>query len=201
MTVINNIEIDVIHLERNEIKDAIRNNDPIEEKLNVIIVISNPCFYAKRYLLANEFKVRMEDEENVNLYIVELAYGTQKYYVTDKNNKNHLQLRGEVPLWHKENMINIGINKLLPKNWKAIAWIDADIEFESVTWATDTLKILNGCKDIVQLYSHCVDMDRNKLTMTVFNSFGYQYTKKNSYTSKGPNYWHPGFAWACTRTA
>jgi hypothetical protein len=201
MTVINNIEIDNIQLERNEIKEAIRNNDPIEEKLNVIIVVSNPCIYARRYLLANEFKKRMEDEEHVNLYVVELTYGDQKYYVTDNKNKNHLRLNCEVPLWHKENMINIGIKKLLPKNWKAVAWIDADIEFESVTWALDTLKILNGCKDILQLYSHAVDMDREKLTMSVFNSFGYQYTKKNQYTAKGLNYWHPGFAWACTRKA
>ena len=199
MTVINNIEIDNIHLERNEIKDAILNNEPIEEKLNVIIVISNPCIYARRYLLANQFKKRMETEENVNLYVVELTYGNQKYYVTDNNNKNHLRLNCEVPLWHKENMINIGIKRLLPKKWKAVAWVDADIEFESVTWALDTLKILNGCKDIVQLYSHALDMNKHKLTMSVFNSFGYQYTKKNSYTSKGLNYWHPGFAWACTR--
>jgi hypothetical protein len=201
MTVINNIEIDNIHLERNEIKEAILNNQPIEEKLNVIIVVSNPCTYAKRYLLANQFKKRMEFEENVNLYVVELTYGNQKYYVTDNNNKNHLRLNCEVPLWHKENMINIGIKRLLPKNWKAVAWIDADVEFESVTWALDTLKILNGCKDIVQLYSHSLDMNKHKLTMSVFNSFGYQYTKKNQYTSKGLNYWHPGFAWACTRKA
>lgn len=199
MTVINNIEIDCINLKRNEIKDAIINNDQIEDKLNVIIVISNPCLYAKRYKLANEFKKRMEDEPDVNLYIVELTYNDQKYYITEENNKKHLRLNTKIPLWHKENMINIGIRKLLPSKWKAVAWIDADVEFESVTWASDTLKILNGCKDIVQLYSHCVDMDKNQLSMSVFNSFGYQYTKKNVYTAKGINYWHPGFAWACTR--
>jgi len=201
MTVINNIEIDVVQIERNEIKEAIRNNDPIEDKLNVIIVISNPCLYATRYLLANEFKLRMNEEENVNLYIVELAYKDQKYYITDEKNKHHLRLRCDVPLWHKENMINIGVKKLLPPNWKAFAWIDADIEFENVSWALDTLKVLNGCKDIVQLYSHAVDMDKNKLSMSVFNSFGYQYTKKNPYLTSGINYWHPGFAWACTRKA
>ena len=199
MTVINNIEIDCINLKRNEIKDAIINNDPIEDKLNVIIVISNPCLYAKRYKLANEFKKRMEDELDVNLYIVELTYNDQKYYITEANNKQHLRLNTKTPLWHKENMINIGIRKLLPSKWKAVAWIDADVEFESVTWASDTLKILNGCKDILQLYSHCVDMDKNGLSMSVFNSFGYQYTKKNAYTAKGLNYWHPGFAWAFTR--
>ncbi len=200
MTIINNIEIDHITYNKNIIKDAIVNNDPIEDKLNVIIVISNPCLYASRYILTREFIKRFENEEsNVNLYIVELCYGNQKYYVTNSNNKNHLQLRGNIPLWHKENMINIGIKKLLPKNWKAVAWIDADIEFESTTWALDTLKVLNGCSDIVQLFSHCVDMNKKQLTMNVFNSFGYQFTKKNQYISNGINYWHPGYAWACTR--
>jgi len=187
MTVINNIEIDDIKYCENEIKAAINNNEPIEDKLNVIIVISNPCQYGTRYLLAREFVRRIELEEpNVALHIVELAYDDQQFYVTEKGNKKHLQIRTKTaPLWHKENMINLGVKYLLPKKWKAFAWIDADIEFENVSWALDTLKVLNGCKDVVQLFSHCVDMDKEKLTMKVFNSFGYQYTKKNRYLGQG----------------
>lgn len=45
-------------------------------------------------------------------------------------------------------MINLGVRYLLPEKWKAFAWIDADIEFENSTWAVDTLKILNGSRDI-----------------------------------------------------
>jgi hypothetical protein len=202
MTVINNIEIDNIYYESNYIKHAIENNDPIEDKLNVIIVISNPCLYAIRYILIKEFIKRIElQEPNVNLYVVELIYGKQKYIITDKNNKNHLQIKTKIPLWHKENMINIGIKKLLPSNWKAVAWIDADIEFESSTWALDTLKLLNGCSDIVQLFSHCLDMNKDGYTMKVFSSGGFQYVKKHGYVSNGPDFWHPGFAWACTRKA
>jgi len=47
MTVLNKIEIEALEYKRNEIKDAIRNNDPIEEKLHVIIVVSNPCLLCK----------------------------------------------------------------------------------------------------------------------------------------------------------
>ena len=90
---------------------------------------------------------------------------------------------------------------MLPKNWKAFAWIDADVEFENASWVKDTLKVLNGCKDVVQLYSHCCDMNPKKLSMSVFNSFGYHYTKGNEYCSTGTNFWHPGFAYACTRKA
>jgi hypothetical protein len=202
MTVINNIEIDNIEYKKNEIKEAIINNDPIDDKLHVIIVISNPCLYARRYILAKEFINRIEKEEtNVTIYVVELIYKNQKFIVTDKKNKKHLQLECEIPLWHKENMINIGVKKLLPLNWKAMAWIDADIEFENTSWALDTLKILNGCKDIVQIFSHCVDMNEYEETMTVFNSWGYKYTKKLPLSKNSLNYWHPGYAWACTRKA
>jgi hypothetical protein len=201
---VNEKDIDNKHFVENMTKSTIQNNDKLEEKLNVIIVVSNPCLYKKRYKLANDFINRIDKEHSndVNLYIVELAYGNQKYYVTKNNNPNHLQIRtNTAPLWHKENMINIGIRKLLPKNWKAVAWVDADIEFENPTWAIDTLKILNGHKDIVQVYSHAIDMDNNENAMTIFSSFGFQFSKGKTHGGIGPNFWHPGFAWAMTRTA
>ena len=202
MTIINNIEIDNINYKKNPIKYAILNNDPIEEKLNVIIVISNPCQFASRYILAKEFIKRIEEEEeHINLFIVEMIYPNQQFILTKKNNKNHLQLKTDIPLWHKENMINIGVQKLLPKNWKAFAWIDADIEFENPTWALDTLKLLNGSYDIVQLYSQCLDLNENNLINKVFTSFCFKYVKGDPYSSEGNNYWHPGFAWACSRKA
>jgi hypothetical protein len=202
MTIVNGIEIDDINYKVNDIKYAIKNNDPIEEKLNVIIVVSNPCLYATRYILLKEFVKRVEEEEeNVNLFVVELAYKNQRFYVTDKKNKNHLQIRTDTPIWHKENMVNLGVTYLLPASWKAFAWIDADIEFENSSWALDTLKILNGCKDVVQLFSHCVDMSKDESNLNIFNSFGYSFNKNKKYTTKGLDYWHPGYAWAITRKA
>ena len=204
MTVINGIEVDKVQSRENGTKLAIQNNDKIEERLNVIIVISNPCEYGTRYRLANEFIKRMENEhlDEIELYVVELAYGNQKHYVAKSNNPKHLQLRTNTsPLWHKENMINIGIDKLLPKEWKAVAWIDADIEFTSASWVSDTLKILNGYKDIVQLFSHAIDMDKAEDAMSIFTSFGFQYTNGKKYGGIGVNFWHPGFAWAITRKA
>jgi len=202
MTIVNGIEIDDINYKINDIKYAIANNGPIENKLNVIIVVSNPCLYATRYILLKEFVKRFEEEEeNVNLFVVELAYKNQRFYVTDKKNKNHLQIRTDTAIWHKENMVNLGVKLLLPSNWKAFAWIDADIEFENSSWALDTLKILNGCKDVVQIFSHCVDMDKDGTNLNIFNSFGYSFNKNKKYTTKGLDYWHPGYAWAMTRKA
>jgi hypothetical protein len=202
MTIINNIEIDDIQYKRNTIKEAIQNNEPIEDKLHVIITISNPCLYARRYILIKEFIQRMELEEtDVLVYVVELAYKKQRFIITNPNNKRHLQLRTDVPLWHKENMVNLGVRRLLPSDWKAMAWIDSDIEFDSPTWAKDTLKVLNGSRDIVQLFSHCIDMNEDGEAMNIFTSFGHQYTKGLPYSKQLVRFWHPGYAWACTRKA
>ena len=183
------------------VKDAIKNNDKIEDFLHTIMVISNPCSYQIRYKLAYEFIERMQKEHSIILYIVELAYGDQAFMVTEENNPRHLQLRANIPpLWHKENMINLGIEKLLPSDWKAVAWVDADIEFDNPHWASDALKILNGTRDWVQLFTHCIDMDKDEQILNTFTSFGYQYNK-NFKKGQGINYWHPGFAWAFNRKA
>jgi hypothetical protein len=202
MTLINGIEIDNIRYIHNPMKEAIFWNDPLDTTLHVIIVISNPCQFASRYLLAKEFIYRIQSEPNTKLYVVELAYNDQDFHLTKKSNANHLQLRTTTPLWHKENMINIAVKQLLPSTWKAMAWIDADVEFESTSWALDALKILNGSKDIIQLFSHCLDMDKKEKTMQCFSSFGYQYCKQtNVYQTSGNDSWHPGYAWAITRKA
>ena len=207
MTIINNIEIDNIEYIPDDIKHSIEYNQPIENKLHMIICISNPCQYARRYILAREFKKRIEqNEKNVILYIVELAYhlpgkNPQKFYITEKGNPRHLQLFTDTaPLWHKENMWNLGI-QLLPKNWKAVAFCDADISFENPHFAIDTLKILNGTRDIVHMHSHCLDLNLNLDIMSVFNSFGFQYTRERPYCHTGKNFFHPGYNIAMTRKA
>ena len=191
---------ETLNPKKNWIKEAIRNNDPIEDKLHVIAVLTNPCHYERRCTLMQEFQKRFKNEEaDVLLYIVEVVYGDEQFTCTDALNPKHLQLRAGHTLWLKENMINLGVQTLLPPDWKAFAWIDSDLEFESLTWAMDTLKLLNGAFDIVQLFSHCVDMNAQGEAMTNFSSFGYNYTKLKRYCGSGPNYYHSGFAWAMTR--
>ena len=201
MTVIDGIEIVCLYYKMNDIKFSIKNNEPIEDKLHVIIIISNPCFYKRRYILINEFVKRIEEEEeNVELYIVEMVYGDNNYQITDSKNPRHLQLRTQYPLWHKENMINLGIEKLLPKDWKYVAWIDSDIEFDSRHWVEDAKYLLYHKYDIVQLFSIALDLNKDGQAMNTFQSFGYKFVEghENKFI-KNLNYWHPGYAWACTK--
>lgn len=203
MTIINGIEIDYIDYITNDINDSIKNNKPIEDKLNLIICISNPCQFARRFILAREFitRIKRDFKDDINLYVVELAYNNKPFNVTNKYNPNHLQLRtNKEPIWSKENMWNLGV-KLLPKDWKHVAFADADVEFTNPHFAKDTLKILNGTRDIIHMHSHCLDMDLDKNAMSLFSSFGYQYSIQQPYSSKGSLFWHPGFTLAITRKA
>jgi len=205
MTVVHGIEIDDFEYKPNDIREAIRTRDPLDDRLHVIAVVSNPCLYARRYILMREFMARFErDEPDAILYVVEMAYGKQKFLMTEAGHPRHLQIRTETALWHKENMVNLGVQRLLPASWRAMAWIDADLEFESNTWAQDALRILNGECDIVQLFSHCLDMDAQENAMQIFQSGGFMYSKRRPYVNVGGKphrYWHPGYAWACSRAA
>jgi len=177
------------------------NNEKIEDKLNVVMVYSNVCHFKRRKYLAEQFRDEMLKTPDVALYIVELAYGNDPFELTYANNKNHLQLRtsSDNVLWEKECMINLGVQKLLPTNWKAFAWVDCDISFDSIHWASDTLKILNGHRDVVQLFNICLDLDKDGNTMSCYHSLGYQYETRQKYYPSQTGFSHSGYAYACTR--
>ena len=191
---------DIIH-RLNDNALTIINNCKIEDKLNVVAVHMNPCHFKRRKFLAEQFRDQMLKTPDVELFIVELAYDSDEFEITDKNNKNHLQLRTSRDniLWSKENLQDIAINKLLPSNWKAVALIDMDIEFDHPNWASDCLKILHGHRDVVSLYNVCLDMDNQKNTMSCFHSIGYQFETKQKYYRSTINFSHTGFAWGYTR--
>lgn len=181
---------------------ALLNNDQIDDVLHCITMVANPSQYKIRTKLTKEFINRMALYTNIILYIVEIAYNDDKFTMTDPNNKHHLQLRvNSAPLWHKENAINVGIKKLLPSNWKAVAWIDADIEFENVHWVSDALKLLNGFADIVQLMSYAINLDKYGAPTTVCEGMCYNYYKYklNNIKRKIKTRLHTGYAFACTR--
>lgn len=183
------------------VRDAIVNNKLSDSALHVVVVVSNPADFSSRIRLAKEFLQRMQNEANIQLYVVELTYLGQAYQVTDKHSTfRYLQVNAGDVLWHKENLINMGVRHLLPLDWQYMAWIDADIAFENTTWAADTIRLLNGAYDVVQLFSHACDMDKRGYNLNLFSSFGYCHVH-GIRGGLGPNYPHPGYAWAITRRA
>lgn len=167
-------------------------------KLNVITTVSNPCNYESRYRLAKNFIEYISSNPNINLYLVELAYScNNKYVLTSSSNPKHLRLLSDTPIWHKENLINIGVKHLLPNDWDNFSWIDADIDFLNKDWANETL---DGLKkfDVLQMFSFCHDLDKNLNIKKVFSSLCQSYCLYG----KGRSIQDAtaGFAWAINRS-
>jgi hypothetical protein len=163
-------------------------------KLNVICVYYNFAGFIRRYVLTKEYIDRMLMYNNINLFIVELVSEGDPFMITNKDNKNHLQLVTNTHIWYKENLINIAIEKLLDKNWTNFAWIDSDVKFENDNWIQETIEKLK-IVDIVQLFSNCHQLDiSNNIIHSTSGIFNYNKNKeKYNYCYNNS---HPGYAWA-----
>ena len=185
------------------IVNAINHHELLSDStLHVVAVISNPARFHARYRLFRDFVARMEATPNVALHVVELAFGDRQHEITEEGNPNHLRLRSRANIWAKENMINLGVQHLLPVDWRYVAWIDGDVEFLRPKWALETLHALQH-HAIVQPWSECAFLGHHGNSANLYKSFASLVATgedlrpgDNSPTYK---YGHSGFAWACTR--
>jgi hypothetical protein len=196
---------------------------PFPDRLYVVTAISNPCRYRSRYNLYRGFEKHCADGGAI-LYTVEMAFGGRPFEVTDVCNPRHIQVRGDDELWHKENLLNIGIGRL-PAEAKYVAWIDADVEFARPDWAQETLHQLQHF-DVVQMFSHSVDLgpDHQPIdsafswTESMARGLVFKGTAKTKLLRDGSSLpgvkagvklgaacvsgaWHSGLAWAARRSA
>jgi hypothetical protein len=162
--------------------------------LYVVSVISNPASYERRYSLFKEFCKHMETFPSVKLITVELQQGERPFQT-----ESTIKLRTKHEVWFKENLINIAINRL-PSDWKYVAWIDADLIFQNKSWADQTIERLQTY-DVVQLFSHAIDMSVDGSVLQVHTGFMFQYVNGEKWNPGYERFWHPGYAWACTREA
>lgn len=186
-----------IHHDRDFVSDS---------TLHVVGVVSNSARYQSRYRLFREWEKQMLATANVKLHLVELSFGDRKHEVTEDaagdSGRSVLQLRSGHELWHKENLINLGVRHLLPRDWKYMAWIDADVSFGNTDWASETIHALQH-HHVVQPWTQCVDLGASGNVSRMFQSFTGLVSdglKPQARKDEPYPYGHPGFAWACTRT-
>jgi hypothetical protein len=180
--------------------------------LYCVAVISNPVRYSTRYKLFQEFMERVEKAPNAVLYVVEQAFGERPFVLTDANNPRHVQVRTFEEFWHKENMINLGFNRIVQQEPDAeyLAWIDGDVAFARNDWALETVHQLQHHM-VVQMFSHAIDLGPEQQPIQTHNGFVWSYFQNLHYPPRGPGYdgkyspkkgfWHPGYAWAARREA
>ena len=172
--------------------------------LHVVTCVSNPVRYRSRWRLYERFALTMR-RAGVHLVTVELAYGERPFEVTRADDPDHVQVRlpSADELWHKENLLNIGVSRL-PADWRYLAWIDADVEFHNPSWAAETVERLQ-LFDVLQLFSHALDLDPEHQVLGCQKpktGFMYAWWHKLPASKRyDDGNWHPGYAWAMRREA
>ncbi len=132
-----------------------------DQTLHVAACYSNPYRWDTRRKLANDFRRHMAQSPNVVLHMVELAYGDRPFEVTSTDNPNDVQLRTKHELFHKENLLNIGVQRF-PAGWRYGAIIDADFHFVRHDWALEGVQQLQH-HEWVQLFSSYTDLSGQTL--------------------------------------
>lgn len=181
-------------------------------KFWVILVLSNSKRYKRRYELYWRAK-EMCECAGINYVTVEQAFGDRPFMVTERSNERHVQVRSHEELWHKENMINLGVARAaqIDPLVREVAWIDADLRPMSTPkqWFEDTWHALQHY-EFVQMFEYFLDLDydHNPLGepkqsfMASYHKHGRRVPKKQhgngeGYPSSG-DFWlgPPGGAWA-----
>ncbi len=184
----------------NQIKaDPLLINTP--NTLHVIIVLSNYARYHSRLRLFRECYERLLKTPNVEVYVVEAAFGERAHEVAVYGDPKHLQLRTCSEIWVKENLINLGVRYLLPRDWRYMSWIDADVEFREEFWAMEAMQQAQSFA-VLQPWQTCSDLGPWGNSTQQFSSFGWCWqagVKIQTHPSQPYRYAHSGFAWVCRR--
>lgn len=169
--------------------------------LHVITVIANPARWRSRLSLYDRFERHML-ASGVELTTVECAYGDEDHAIATRPGVRHVRVWAKTHVWVKENLINIGLAHL-PRDWRHVAWIDADITFRRPDWAAATLHALQHF-DVIQPWEHCYDLGPDGQHLALHCAFGRQWMLEPHSIEKlgrGYTFAHPGYAWAATRQA
>ena len=185
--------------------------DRVEDKLHVICVLFNPHRYRSRWALYEKFE-KFVQASGAELWTVEGAFGDRQFTIDRAGDPHYIQVRTSSELWLKENLANIGAS-CLPRNWRYMALMDADITLVRPDWVGETLHQLQHYA-VVQMFSEAYDMTEKYEIVQKHLGFGYCYVHNvqppqaagGSYyyppvKEKGVYLYHPGWAWAWRRDA
>lgn len=179
--------------------------DRLHEPLYVVTTVFNATRYRVRWQLYEDFK-KMVAEAGAILYTAEVAFGHRDFAVTEVDDPHDLQLRTSSEVWHKENAMNLMVQRL-PQDWKYVAFIDSDLSFARSDWANETLHQLQHYA-VVQMFSEAEDLGPKFEGISKHHSFIHSWLHgepmgEGYYYQPGPKFFtaHPGFCWGWNRWA
>ena len=153
-----------------------------EQTLHIAGVYSNPFRWKARRYHFNDFVRHMRATANVQLHVVELAYGARPFEVTEEGDPLAIRLRTDCEMFHKENLINIGVQHF-PSDWKYGGYSDGDFHFTRHDWALEAIHMLQH-HEFVQLFSNYAELT----SATATSDTGHRVYRQNS--SFAWNYLH-----------
>ena len=184
--------------------------DRITSPLYVVAVIFNPIRFRSRWKLYQDFAKRV-DESGAKLFTVEAAFGQREFAIASPDDPLTLGVRVSQELWLKENLVNLGVQRL-PPDWRYVAWVDADVAFARDDWADETRQQLQH-HPVVQMWGQSIDLGPKHEPLNAAKSFAWCHVNHSPKPPASGGYyyygqgkgsrglWHPGYAWAMRRDA
>lgn len=152
------------------------------QTLHLVLVYNNPWRWNTRRLLFDDAIRHFISLPNIFVYAVELAYGDRPFEVTVNQSIRHnlkcVQVRTTDEMWHKENLINVGV-RAFPPDWKYGGYFDADFNTTRHDWALEAIQMLQH-HEFVQNFSSYTDITGGGAT---------------SFEGHRPFRLNPSFAW------
>jgi len=152
---------------------------------------------------SSEVVIHTVAASGAKLFVVEAAFGDRAHEVTQRDNPNHLQLRTHEELWHKERLLNLGMQRLPPEA-KYVAWVDPDVHFTRHDWANETIHMLQH-HPVVQMFGQAANLGPNEEVQWLargiakgWQDFGKPVWECPETVLRGVKD-HPGLCWAFRR--
>lgn len=134
--------------------------------------------------------VRQMERDGVRVYGVEAHFEDERPLTAHLPGWRQIALTSRQALWHKETLLNIAVNELVPSHIDNLIFMDADLWYDTPGWAE---KVVGGLKlqPVVQPFETAVWTGRD----------GHEVRHKSSSAVAGLHDWagHCGFAWAMRR--
>lgn len=141
---------------KNFIKNLFLSSDQYKYHSEAVII---SCFYNptdSQYRL-NAFNIWYDSIQHLEHRIIELVIGDGEFQLPDSPFIE--KIRTDTLLWHKESLLNRIIQKL-PRKYKYVFWVDADVIFTNKRWLVDGVKELKE-QMLIQPFEFCYHLDRD----------------------------------------
>jgi hypothetical protein len=185
-----------------------RHEDSGRADLYVLTMVYNPWRFRRRWTYYQDFAKRVK-ESGAILCVAEVAQHRRNFVLGQDDPVNPdilLQLETDSEIWIKECVLNL-LTKRLPLQAQYLAFMDCDFRLARDDWANECVQLLQHY-DVLQMWSHMVDLDAFNEPVGQINSFIWNWMNgkiKNSfdyYAYGKPGYpGAPGLAWAWRRKA